>query len=769
MAKPKPRIAVTQATPRRLLSRLRDVMAASDDAQRRLDKIVQVIAAEMGADVCSVYILRAGEVLELFATIGLNPNAVRNTRLRVGEGLVGDIAAHAKPLALSNARTHPNFVYRPETGEDPFSSLAGVPVVRGSRIRGVLVIQHKDQVEYSEEQVELLQTVAMVVAELVVAGDLIAGDELGAGSNPTAVPTRLEGEGFNAGMGQGLAVLHNPQVTVREIVSEDPALELRRLDEAVERMHAALEDLLEISRASSNQEEHDIIETYTMFARDRGWLGRIREAVRNGLTAEAAVQQVQDDTRVRIGQAADSYLRDRLHDFEDLTNRLLQHLAGRQTNSGNATMPDDIVLVARAMGPADLLDYDRAKLRALVLEEGTTSTHVAIVARALNIPVVGQCREALNKIEPLDPLIVDGDQGIVYVRPGDDIIEIFARARAASAERQSAYRGLRELPSVTLDGVKISLFINAGLLMELPALVDSGAAGIGLYRTELPFMVRSAYPDVQAQTELYRAVLSAAGERPVIFRTLDTGGDKRLPYFTQDEHEANPTLGWRAIRVGLDRPAMLRRQLRALIAAASGKELSVMFPLITEAEEFRAARKLFLMEWKRAEKAGATMPLNRRLGMMLEVPSVLWQLDQLLPLVDFISIGSNDLMQYMFAADRDNPRISHRYDPLSPAFLRALKSVVDRCDQAGKPVSVCGEMAGRPLEAMALLGLGFRHLSAAPSSIGPLQMLVRSLEINAVSAFMNDLLRRSEPSLRDPLRSFALDHGAELGDGAGSR
>jgi phosphotransferase system, enzyme I, PtsP len=742
---------------RRLLARLRDVMAGSGSAQDRLDKIAKTIAHEMGADVCSCYVMRAGEVLELFATIGLNPDAVHKTRLRVGEGLVGSVAANAQPIALANAPSHPSFVYRPETGEDPFDSFMAVPILRGGRVRGVLAIQHAARRDYDEQEVETLQTIAMIVAELVAAGELVDVRELSSTRDLVLLPSRLDGVTLNRGVATGLAVLHRPQLTIRQMVADDPELELERLRTAVEGMHSAIDQLL-IAIGESDSEHVEIMQVYRLVANDRGWLNRIREAIRTGLTAEAAVQRVQNDTRARMSAASDPYLRDRLLDLEDITNRLLQHLAGKPVEAIGGTLPDEFVLVARNMGPAELLDYDKRRLKALVLEEGSSYSHVSIVARALDIPVVGQCPDVLTRVEPLDMLIVDGDHGQVFVRPGDDIVDAFSKSLSVRAERQREFDRLRDRPAVSLDGVAVQLLLNAGLQIDVPHLHTTGADGIGLFRTEIPFMVRADYPGVAAQRETYNRVLDEARGKPVVFRTLDVGGDKTLPYFP-DLAEENPALGWRAIRIGLDRPAMLRQQLRAMLQAAGGRELRVMFPMVAEVAELVAARRILNLEIARCT---ASPPLSVRVGVMIEVPSLLFQLETLLPLVDFVSVGSNDLVQYLFAADRGNPIINNRYDPLSPIMLSVLKQLVVRCAAYEVPLSLCGEMASRPLEAMALIGIGFRTLSLSAPGFGEVKSMILSLNVSELSRYLDTLLSRGDHSLRDRLRAYACDHGVVI-------
>jgi phosphotransferase system enzyme I (PtsP) len=752
--------AAAPSVSRRLLARLRDVMAGGGTAEERLDKVVTLIAADMVAEVCSCYVMRAGEVLELFATEGLKKSAVHKTRLRVGEGLVGDIAAHARPLALADAQSHPMFAYRPETGEELFHSLMGVPIIRAGRVIGVLVVQNRTMRHYTDEEIETLETVAMVLAELVASGELVNREELVAVDGNALLPIRIEGIKLNAGVGIGEAVLHQPRITIRRLVAEDPEAELERLRAALASIKNALDELF--SRPEMRDGEHrDVLETYRMFTEDKGWLGKIGEAIRSGLTAEAAVQKVHDDMRARMSQISDPYLRERLHDFEDLANRLLQHLSGGEEGNPRGELPQNAILIARTMGPMDLFDYDPKRLRGLVLEEGSPTMHVAIVARALDIPVVGRAKEVLDKVEPHDAVIVDGDNGQVFVRPADDIRDIFAESISQRQQRAAQYARLRDLPALTRDGLSVKLMMNAGLLLDMSHLHDSGADGIGLYRTELPFMARSALPDVAAQTLLYRKILDQADGKPVVFRALDVGGDKVLPYWNPYE-EDNPALGWRSIRITLDRPAVLRHQLRALLRAAVGRELRIMFPMIAEVAELVQARQILNLEIERERAAGRPLPDSVKVGTMLEVPALAFQMEALLPLVDFISIGSNDMTQFLYAVDRGNPRIAERYDALAPAMLTFIRYVAAKCDAAGVPLSVCGEMAGRPLEAMALIACGVRVLSVSSPSIGPVKTMIRTLAVDPLRRYLDSLLKSPDRSLRDKLKSFAIDHGVVL-------
>lgn len=742
---------------RRLLKRVRDIMAAEDVAQTRLNQIVRVIAADLVAEVCSIYVLRAGEVLELFATEGLKPEAVHRTRLRIGEGLVGDIAAHARPLALADAQHHPKFAYRPETGEEIYHSLVGVPILRNGRVLGVLVVQNRTKRHYTEEEIEILETVAMVLAEMLATGDLVSPAERAPADGIAVLPLRLEGMRINEGVAIGRAVLHHRHIHIRQVVAENPQAELARLDMAVASLQSTLDAMIESPDMAGHGEHREVLEAYRMVAGDRGWLKRIREAVLTGLSAEAAVQKVQNDTRVRMSQIADPLFRGRLADLDDLANRLLIHLGAEDERPQPAEMPDDMIVVARDMGPAELLDYDRRKLKGLLLEEGAQTSHVAIIARALGIPVVGRVRDAFSKIDMLDPLIVDGDHGVVFVRPGEDIQESFDESLRLNAERVAAYAAARDLPAVTFDGERIELYLNAGLLIDVPYLQESGADGIGLYRTELSFMMRDSFPTVAEQTNTYGRVLDLAHGKPVVFRTLDVGGDKALPYLP-DNQEENPAMGWRSIRIGLDRPAMLRSQLRALVRAAAGRQLHIMFPMIAEAAEFDAARAILELELEREKRRGTPMPAKLRVGAMLEVPALIFQLKGLRGRLDFISIGSNDLLQFLFAVDRTNQRLAERYDVLSPAALTMFRRVIVECNENGIGVSLCGEAGSRPLEAMALVGLGLRNLSLAPPAIGPVKMMIRSLRVRPLETYLKTIIGLPHRSLRERLRDYARDH-----------
>jgi len=739
-------------------------MAEPLEPQERLDRIVRDIAANMVAEVCSLYVLRADSVLELYATEGLNPGAVHLAQLRLGQGLVGTIAASARALNLSNAQEHPAFAYLPETGEEIYTSFLGVPVLRAGRTLGVLVVQNRTSRHYREDEVEALETTAMVIAEMIATGDLARLTRHDGLELDLRRPAIFKGLAFNDGVGLGHVVLHEPRIVVTNLFNEDSEQELRRLETALGSLRLSIDDMLSRGDVEFEGEHREVLEAYRMFANDRGWVRRLQEAIHNGLTAEAAVEKVQSDMRARMMHMTDPYLRERMSDFDDLANRLLRQLMGRSPEDVAASLPKDSIIVARSMGAAELLDYPREKLRGVALEDGTATSHVVIIARAMGIPVAGQMKGVVSMSENGDAMIVDGDEGMIHLRPQADVEAAYAEKVRFRARRQELYRELRKKPSMTKDGVHIDLMMNAGLSVDLPQLAEAGASGIGLFRTELQFMVAAAFPRAEAQERLYRDVLDAAKGKPVTFRTVDIGGDKVLPYFKGNAHEENPALGWRAIRLTLDRPGLLRSQVRALLKAAGGRELKLMLPMVTELGEIAQAREIIDREVRHLSRFAHHLPTSLKLGTMIEVPSLLWQLDELMHVVDFVSVGSNDLFQFVMAADRGNTQLSDRFDPLSVPFLRVLKQIADAGHRNRKPVTLCGEMAGKPISAMALIGLGYRSLSMSPASIGPVKAMLTELSAAELGTYLEENLSGPKVDLpmRALLQAFADDRSIPL-------
>lgn len=740
--------------PRVLLRQLREVMAGSGSAQDRLDKIAALIAANVVAEVCSIYVMRPGRVLELYATRGLNPQAVHNTRMKISEGLVGAIARDATLLNLSEAQQHPDFKYMPETGEEMFHSFLGVPILKNGKPIGVLVVQNETRRHYSQDEEEAVQTTAMVLAEIISSGELKEVADSGERDVAHLRAHYRKGEAIVPGIAIGHVVLHEPRVVISNFVARNVEQEKQRLGDAVENLRGQVDSLISSNGSGRGGEYGDILETYRMFANDRGWVRRINKAIEAGLTAEAAVERVQNENRARFEKAASSYLRERMTDLDDLANRLLRILTGTAQTAALEVLPQRAIVVARTMGPAELLDYDRSRICGVVLQEAGSNAHVAIVARALDIPLVAEISDIVELVDTGDNIIIDGSGGEVHVRPTGDITTAYVEKLQFYERKQARFAKLRDVASVTRDGVKIELNVNAGLLFDLPHVAETGADGVGLFRTELQFMISRSFPRQQAQVKYYREIMAGAAGKPVVFRALDIGSDKNLPYL-ESHKEENPALGWRGLRMSLSRPALLRLQVRSMLQAAGKEQLSLMFPFVTQLDEFLQAREIVRQETVRLAKTGHDAPTSVRLGILIEVPSMLWQLDHILPEVDFVSVGSNDLMQYVFSSDRVNAGLSQRYDVLSPVFLRILRQIVKRCRAHDVPVTLCGEMAGNPLEAMALIGLGFTSISMAPASIGPVKAMVLTLEQDKLAKFLDPLVDTPVASLREQLKAFA--------------
>jgi phosphotransferase system enzyme I (PtsP) len=755
--------AQSAASAREILTGLHDVMASRASAQAKLNKVVQIIAEAMESEVCSIYLLRDG-VLELFATLGLNQSAVHVTKLAMGEGLVGTIAKDVSILNLAEAPSHPEFAYRPETGEELFHSFAGVPIVRRERAIGVLAVQHAEARAYDALEIEALQTVAMVLAELIANAGL-ADKAAATGSTVREEgPERLDGLKLVAGMARGQAVYHQPRILIEHTVAEDVEAERHRVYSAFRKMREQIDNMTNLAEFGTAGEHQEVLETYKMFAYDEGWSRRINEAIDSGLTAEAAIERVRQRMQMRMREIDDSLLQDRMHDLDDLSNRLLRIVAGQLGTAAQLGLPHDAILIARNLGPAELLEYDRRKLKGVILEEGSLTAHVTIVARAMGVPMLGRVRNVRRMIGDGDEVLLDGDAGVAFVRPSGAVEEAFKAKFTITKKRRAEFAALRDVPPVTADGLRITLMVNAGLRDDVAALELMGADGIGLFRTEFQFLISATLPSRESQQRLYKSVLDAAGDRPVIFRTVDVGGDKALPYIDMGDGgvEENPAMGWRALRLALDRDDLMKAQARALLGAAAGRELNVMFPMVSEPWEFDEARALVEQQREYLAAQKKLLPTNIRYGAMLEVPALAETLDILLPKVDFLSIGTNDLTQFLFAADRANPKLAERYDWLSPSILRFLRRIVRESDLAGVPVGVCGEMGGRALEAMALVGIGLTRFSITPAAVGPIKAMIRSLDRAALLPVMEELLARPPADLRGALAQWAEGQGVKV-------
>ncbi|MXP41821.1 phosphoenolpyruvate--protein phosphotransferase [Altererythrobacter soli] len=751
------------AAARSILTQLHELMASRISAQGKLNQVVDIIGEALNSEVCSIYLLRDG-MLELFATRGLEQAAVHVTKLGVGEGLTGTIAANIETLNLAEAAAHPEFQYRPETGEEKFHSFAGVPIVRRQRAIGVLTVQHVEPRRYEEVEIEALQTVAMVLAELIQNAGLVDDEHPGSLSSNHTGQEVLDGLQLVKGLALGQAVFHQPRINIEQTVAEDVEAERQRVYLAFDKMREQIDQMTGQAEFGVGGEHEEVLQTYKMFAYDEGWSRRINEAIDSGLTAEAAIERVQQRTRMRMREIDDPLLADRMHDLEDLANRLLRIVSGQLGTAASVGLRGDSILIAKNLGPAELLEYDKRRLKGVVLEEGSLTSHVVIVARAMGIPVLGRVRNARGLIREGDTLLLDGDFSKLTVRPSQGVLDAFEARFVRNRERQAAYAKLRDVEPFTRDGQRIQVMMNAGLRDDIPMLSLTGADGIGLFRTEFQFLVSAALPARDRQTRLYRDVLDAAGTKPVIFRTVDIGGDKQLPYLSNEygREDENPAMGWRALRLALEREGLLKVQARSLLEAAGGKALNVMFPMVSEPWEFEAAKAVFEKQIVYLKTLKRKLPEAINYGVMLEVPSLAEMLDQLIPQLSFISIGTNDLTQFLFAADRANPKLAERYDWLSPAILRFLARVVQATAGHRVELGVCGEMGGRRLEALALIGLGMRRLSITPAAVGPIKELVRQIDTAQIGAAMSRWLANPPPDMRAALSDWAVQQGIEI-------
>ena len=739
---------------RKLLRRLQATLAEAGAGQERLDRITHLIADSMKTEVCSIYLLRDPDTLELCATEGLAPEAVHVTRMRMGEGLVGRVARSASPVNTANAPAAKGFRYMPETGEERYSSFLGVPIMRLGERLGVLVVQSKDERSYSEDEVYAIEVVAMVLAEMTELGAFVGEGE--ALSERHQSQFMIRGGVAQDGVAEGHVYLHEPRVVVTRPVADDPELELERLHEAIGKLHLSLDAMMTRIGGPADSEQREVLEAYRMFANSRSWLRRMEEDIKRGLSAEAAVEKEQSSARARMETVPDAYLRERLQDLDDLSNKLLRLLTGQGADTG-VEMPENPVLVARNIGPGELLEYGR-KLKGVVLEDGSVGSHAAIVARALAIPLIIHAKRITTEALNGDKILVDGEQGIVHLRPEDTVAAAFRDKIEMQAQAQERYASIRNKPAETKCGTRISLQMNAGLMADLPSLPSSGAEGVGLFRTELQFLTRNKVPQRGELAALYARVMDAAEDKRVIFRTLDIGSDKVLPYMKRVD-EPNPALGWRAIRVGLDKPGVMRMQLQALIRASNGRPLSIMFPFVAQFDEFTQARDHLLREMDREAALGHSLPSDLKIGAMLETPSLAFAPRQFFELADFISIGGNDLKQFFFAADRENEQVRRRYDTLNVSFLSFLEQIVHRCADTDTPLSFCGEDAGRPVEALCFAAMGLRSLSMRPASIGPVKSLIRRVDLREARAVITEARAQGAQSVRPAVMDWLRQQG----------
>lgn len=746
---------------RDLFRKLRTILRAEGrDQEQALQAIVELIAAQFQSEVCSLYQSdEASDALLLRATKGLRPEAVGRTALGPGEGLVGTIAESRQPLALEDAQADERFAFRPETGEDIYQSFLGVPLIRAYAMLGVLVIQHRERRRYNAEEIEGCETVAQFLSEMLRQPAPRKADYRDAGPGNSL---RLPATPISPGLAAGRTVLHLKDIVIGRWRASDAAHELVRMNDALRDLEETLLTLQKSSDTIPDSDTRELLEADLMLARDKGWHVKIEAAIGRGLSAEAAVQTVRENLRARMQAVSNEYIRERLLDLDELSHRLLAILSGAgPQHLSNALQPGSI-LVCRSLAAAELLHAGPEKLSGLVITDATPNSHLAIIARALKIPALGQVPGALTDLNDGDPVVLDAVSGQLIARPDEEVLAQFESRVAQRREREANEQLLGRGPCTSRDGVRVLVAANAGLLVDLKEIVQLEVDGIGLYRTEVAFLVRDAFPSVEEQAQLYGRIYDRMNDKPVVFRTLDIGSDKKLPYFPGQRKESNPALGWRAIRIGLDHPALLRDQLRALVMAADGRPLRIMLPMISEPEELAAARALLTRVIEDHTKNGGKAPGKLEVGAMIEVPALLWDLDELFELADFASVGTNDLFQFLNAADRNNPKTSRRFEALKPANLRLLMEIAASARRAGKQVSVCGELAGTPLGAIALLGCGFRAVSMDCVRIAEIRSVIRAVDVALAEKTIAALAERPAGTVRDDITILAQEFGVEL-------
>ena len=714
---------------------------SSESSPETLDSIMKVIQRESKATSVELYVKADDVSLECVASSRVKKEY---PSVRIGEGVVGKVGSDNQTSFTSSSKQFQ----------------MATPIKRWNKNVGVLLVTHKATHEYKEEEVDSLETICMFLSEYLSSEEVSSYIKKLIKSRGVVSKDKLKGVVINSGYGLGNVIVHRRRKAVLKMFAKDKDVELQNLEKARKKMNEDLEAKFNKSDNKS-EEQIEILDAYRLIANDKGWYNRITNHINSGLTAEASVEQAYTEMWNRLSNATDSYLKERLHDLRDIADRLRLYLSGEDCNCPVADKYEDIIVVATSMGPADLMDYDYTKIRGLIIEECTPTMHVSIVAKTLNVPVISGLEGLYKEIKDGSIVAIDGASGNVMINPSATEIEKISKKIEEKKQIQKQIESIRDLKSQTKDKKRINLYINIGMDFDFDNIKKTNCDGVGLYRTEIPFMSAEEMPDINKQVECYKKLYKASDGKKVIFRSLDVGSDKLLPYWNSIDEE-NPAIGWRSIRITLDRRAILRKQMRAFIRASGGRELNVMFPMISNLDEFLEARETFMFAYEREKKSGAELPTKVNLGMMIEVPSVVFQLREILKYCDFISVGTNDLYQFFFACDRGNPRLDGRYDVLSASFLNLMKKIIKEANQANVMCSVCGEMASSPLDAMALIGLGFRNLSVSSASYGKVKAMIRSLSAEEIEDYLNNILSSSRRTLRPQLKSFAADHAIEI-------
>jgi phosphotransferase system, enzyme I, PtsP len=746
-----------------MLERLHQIVQEVNAARglgQALNIIVQRVAEATGVDVCSIYLVdqETGEYV-LMATLGLNPTAVGQVRLGVDEGLVGLVGERAEPINLNDADQHPRFRYFPETGEERFHSFLGVPIIHFRKLLGVLVVQQQARRRFGDAEVAFLMTVAAQLAGAIAHGEASGGiDGLQEGGRRGSMLLGVPG---SVGVAQGTAMVVYASADLNAVPDrwpDDTDAEIELFLACVEAVREELRGISERLTGSIAAEEHHLFDAYLRMLDSDSLIKGTIEQIRAGNWAPGALRETIGRHVQVFNEMEDPYLRERASDVRDIGRRILMRL---QLDSGDErVLPDKVILVGREVSASQLAEIEPERLAGLVTARGSGNSHAAILARAFGVPaVMGVGELPVGRLDGRS-MIVDGYSGRVYVDPSAPVRREYRRLMREEAELSAGLKSLQNLPAETPDGFKVSLYANTGLLSDINSSLNSGCDGIGLHRTEFPFMVRDRFPGEEEQTDIYRRVLEPFKGRPVVLRTLDVGGDKSLPYFPV--REDNPFLGWRGIRLTLDHPEIFLSQLRAMLRADVGVgNLQIMFPMISRLDEVDQALVLLRRALAELLEEGYAVEMPK-VGVMIEVPAAVFQIDALAQRVDFLSVGTNDLTQYLLAVDRNNPRVANLYDELHPAVIRALQLVAESGRRYGKPVSVCGSMAGDPAAVILLLAMGVDGLSTSVASLPRIKWVVRTIAQSRARQLLSSALELDTPKEIRALLTGELE-GAGLG------
>lgn len=742
-----------------MLNTLRKIVQevnGAKDLKAALTIIVQRVKEAMGSQVCSVYLLDSeSNRFVLSATDGLNKRAIGKVSMAHNEGLVGLVGSREEPLNLEDAASHPRYRYFAETGEERYASFLGAPIIHHRRVVGVLVVQQKERRQFDEGEEAFLVTMSAQLAGVIAHAEA-TGSIRGFGRQGRGISeAKFFGVPGAPGVALGQAVVMLPPAdleAVPERRGESIAEELALFDNALEGVREDMRQLAAKLARQLRKEEQALFDVYQMMLDDNALAGEVRKVIRTGQWAQGALRKVVGEHVARFEEMDDDYLRERATDVRDLGRRLLAYL--QEEHQQSLIYPDQTILVSEELTPAMLGEVPADKLVGLVSVQGSGNSHVAILARAMGIPtVMGAIDLPYSQLEDIE-LIVDGYHGEIFTHPTAELRRQYSEVLEEERQLHKGLDALRDLPCETTDGHRVSLWVNTGLLADVPRAQERGAEGVGLYRTEIPFMSGQRFPSEKEQLHNYREQLKAFHPLPVTMRTLDIGGDKALPYFPIKE--SNPFLGWRGIRITLDHPEIFLVQVRAMLKASEGlNNLRILLPMVTNVQELEEAQHLIHRAWSEVRDEGVDV-LMPPVGVMIEIPAAVYQIHELARQVDFVSVGSNDLIQYLLAVDRNNPRVADLYDFHHPAVLQALKQIVDGAHDEGRPVSICGEMAGDPAAAVLLVALGFDSLSMNASNLPKVKWLLRQISLADSRKLLMQLMSMDNPQVINSSLHLAL-------------